>query len=269
MKTAPPSSAQSVKSADRVLAILELFAFRQAPLTLSQVAAALDYPMSSVTMLLKSMCARGYLTFIPETKSYMPTLSVAMLGNWVMGKLFQNGAVIALMDQIQKDTGETVILGTRSGLYAHYLHTVQSQRLMRFYIQPGLLRPLSESAVGRALLMPCSDAELREYASQVSTTRSLDKHHVDADLLIGEIRQSRQQGFAYSDLYTAGICAIALPVRLNMEFPCAVAVAGPIFKLKRKREKIATTIRELSRMYLKSSSATMIEPIEEGRRWGV
>lgn len=251
MKTAPASPPQSVKSAERVLAILELFAFRQAPLTLSQIAGALGYPMSSVTMLLKTLCAHGYLRFQPESKTYLPTLSVPMLGNWVMGETFQDGAVIALMDQIQKDTGETVILGARNGLHAHYLHTVQSQRLMRFYIKPGLLRPLSESAVGRALLMRCSDAELRAYAAQVARNRSLEKHPVDVEFLITEMEQSRQRGYAYSDQHTAGICAIALPIHLSDEFPCAIAVAGPIFKLKRRREKVADMIRELSRMYLR------------------
>src|SRR5690606_11345545 len=191
MTKAPATPPPSVKSAERVLAVLELFAFRQAPLTLSQIAQALGYPMSSVTMLPKTLCTRGYLHFQPDSKTYVPTLSVAMLGNWVMGESFQDGAVIALMDQIQKDTGETVILGARNGLHAHYLHTVQSQRLMRFYIKPGLLRPLSESAVGRALLMQCSDDELRAYAKQVSKTRSLEKHPVDPDFLISEMQRSR------------------------------------------------------------------------------
>lgn len=251
MQTTPASSPQPVKSAERVLAILELFAFRQAPLTLTQIAKALNYPMSSVTMLLKTLNAQGYLSFDADSKCYMPTLSVAMLGNWVKGEAYQDGAVIALMDQIQKDTGETVILGARQGLHAHYLHTVQSQRLMRFYIKPGLLRPLSESAVGRALLMHCSEDELRAYASDVAKTHSLEKHPVDSDILLNEIRRSRERGYAYSDQHTAGICAIALPIQLSPGTPCAIAVAGPIFKLKRRRDKVAEMIGELARMYLK------------------
>lgn len=263
MTSAPASPPSSVKSAERVLEILDLFAFRRAPLSLSQIASTLGYPMSSVTMLLKTMCARGYLQFDPETKLYKPTLSVAMLGTWVMGELYQNGAVIALMDQIQKDTGETVILGARNGLHAQYLHTVQSQRLLRFYIKPGLLRPLSESAVGRALLMQSTDAELRAYAEQTSTHRSLEKRAVDAARLIDEIGRARKQGFAYTDQFTAGICAIALPVDLHAGIPCAIAVAGPIFRLKRKREEVANVILELSRIFLKSPNAVKLGPPEE------
>lgn len=256
METAGVSPA--VKSADRVLAILELFAFRQAPLTLSEVASELGLPMSSVTMLLKTMCARGYLSFSSDTKRYTPTLSVPMLGTWVMGELFQDGAVIALMDQIQKDTGETVILGARNGMYAQYLHTVQSQRLMRFYLKPGHLRPLSDSAIGRALLLHCDEQALREYAAQAGRGRSLEKKQLNADHLIAEMQRTRRQGYAYSDQHTAGICAIALPVRLNTEHPCAIAVAGPTFKLRPKREKVATAIRELSRIYLKESGSDPI-----------
>src|SRR3546814_4763895 len=89
---------------------------------------------------MKSLSASGYVQLDPDTKSYVPTLRVAMLGTWIMGNLFMDGAVIALMDQVQKDTGETVILGARNGLHAQYLHTVQSRRLLRFFVKPGLLR---------------------------------------------------------------------------------------------------------------------------------
>src|SRR3546814_2029354 len=99
--------------------------------------------MSSVLSLMESLSASGYIQLDPDTKSYVPTLRVAMLGTWIMGNLFMDGAVIALMDQVQKDTGETVILGARNGLHAQYLHTVQSRRLLRFFVKPGLLRPMS------------------------------------------------------------------------------------------------------------------------------
>src|SRR3546814_18360070 len=80
----------SVKSADRVLAILDLFALRQKALTLTEISSELGYPMSSVLALMKSLSASGYIQLDPDTKSYVPTLRVAMLGTWIMGNLFRS-----------------------------------------------------------------------------------------------------------------------------------------------------------------------------------
>ncbi|MCC2594860.1 IclR family transcriptional regulator [Pusillimonas sp. MFBS29] len=249
MTSFEPSSTGVVKSADRVLAILELFALRQQPLNLTQISSELGYPMSSVLALMKSLCAKGYVVLNPEQKTYSLTIRVPMLGTWVMGDLFQNGAVIALMDQIQKDTGETVILGAQNGLHAQYLHTVQSQKLLRYYLKPGLLRPMTRSAIGKALLMHHDDEALTAFAASANAASSLEKSYVDAAALIHEVGQLRKQGYAYTEGLTEGICAIGLPLRLT-HGDCAVAVAGPVFRLRRKREKVVSIVRQLSGIYL-------------------
>src|SRR3546814_8254576 len=75
-----------------------------------------------VLALMKSLSASGYIQLDPDTRCYVPTLRVAMLGTWIMGNLFMDGAVIALMDQVQKDTGETVILGDRKSTRLNSSH---------------------------------------------------------------------------------------------------------------------------------------------------
>lgn len=241
----------SVKSADRVITILELFALRQRPLNLTEIASELSYPMSSVLAILKSLCAKQYVHFDSEHKVYTPTLRVAMMGGWLMGGLFRGGAVIALMQQLQRDTGETVILGARNGLYAQYLHTVQSRELLRFYLKPGLLRPITQSAIGRALLSRYSHDELHELIGQLNKESVLEKNLINAESLITEIDEIKAQGYAYTDRLTEGICAIGMPVPLVYgQSQCAIAVAGPVFRLKRKKEKVVTAIRALSGIYL-------------------
>jgi len=236
----------SVKSADRVIAILELFALRQKSLSLTEIASELGYPMSSVLALLKSLCATGYVSFQQDSKTYSPTLRVAMLGSWIMGELFQNGTVIALMDQIQKETGETVILGTRSGLHAQYVHTVQSQRLLRHYVRAGLLRPMTKSAVGRAILMQYDDEEIVRFVRLANQSTTLERTLLNEQKVLEDIRAVRETGYAMTDQLTPGICAIGVPVLLFKGTPCAIAVAGPTFRIRRKRDRIVSIARQLS-----------------------
>ena len=76
-----PLAERTVKSARRVLEVLELFAERRGPLTVGEVAAALAYPQSSASVLLQSLVALGYLVHDRGQRTFLPTLRVAFLGD--------------------------------------------------------------------------------------------------------------------------------------------------------------------------------------------
>src|SRR3546814_13181888 len=127
MPTSHHPQPTSVKSAGQVITILDLFALWQRPLNLTEIASEMGYPMSSVLAILKSLCTKQYVHFDTEHKVYTPTLRVAMMGGWLMGGLFRGGTVIALMQQLQKDIGETVILGAQNGLFDQSLRSEESR----------------------------------------------------------------------------------------------------------------------------------------------
>ena len=56
-------SSLQVKSATRAIEILEFFKGAREPRAMSDIAAALGYPQSSTTVLLKTLIALGYLNF--------------------------------------------------------------------------------------------------------------------------------------------------------------------------------------------------------------
>ncbi len=62
-----------VKSAGRVLEVFEFFAHRHAPATVSEVTAAPGFPLSSTSVLLKSLRSLGYLDHDARTERYLPS----------------------------------------------------------------------------------------------------------------------------------------------------------------------------------------------------
>ena len=62
-----------VKSASRTLDVFELFAREQRPLTLSEVAAALDAPLSSCFNLVRALKGRGFLFGVGPRRQIYPT----------------------------------------------------------------------------------------------------------------------------------------------------------------------------------------------------
>src|SRR5687768_9688807 len=69
MKASTQEPSGSVKSAVRVLDLLELLD-RVGQLSHADIAEALEIPKSSLTQLLRTLVARGYIAFDPAAKAY-------------------------------------------------------------------------------------------------------------------------------------------------------------------------------------------------------
>ena len=115
-----------VKSARRVLEILEYFDDMQRPATVMEVAGALDYPQSSTSALLRSLARLGYLNHDSRARTYVSTVRTALLGSWVNAEFVRGGPVIEMMQELNRRTGDNVVLAVRNGLQCQYVHVLQA-----------------------------------------------------------------------------------------------------------------------------------------------
>lgn len=240
-----------VKSAIRVIEILELFDRLQRPLTLSEIADSLGYPRSSTMALLYSLKDQDYMSFDPLEKQYTPTTRVALLGGWIHGSVFQDGVIVGLMNQLQRESGETVMLALQNGMHAQYVHTVQSQDLLRFYLRPGMLRPICRSAVGLAILAQQSTERVRRLVERINAQKIDPQGSVSYASLEQSLEMVRQQGYAFSDKVTDDACALAiiLPTRRGQP-PTALGLSGPTRRLARQKEVMYRLMKELASEHL-------------------
>lgn len=160
----------TVKSVRRVFDVLELFARARRPLSLKEVCGAFGFAPSSGAALLKSLVALGYLDYDRRTRSYFPTMRLAVLGQWIESALFGGGKVLSLMKRLHKATGETVMLATQSDLSAQYVHSVGGPEPLLAAVPVGTLRPLANSGMGWLLLSRHSEADI-EKLCRASTSR--------------------------------------------------------------------------------------------------
>ncbi|MBF6989160.1 IclR family transcriptional regulator [Cupriavidus sp. IK-TO18] len=236
-----------VKSAVRIIEILELFDRLQRPLTLSEIADTLGYPRSSTMGLLQSLRAMDYMAFDDEEKHYTPTNRVALLGGWLHGRVFQDGVIVGLMNQLQRESGETVMLALQNGMHAQYVHTVQSQDLLRFYLRPGMLRPICRSAVGLALLAQQSPERVRRLVERINEQQIDPSGPVSYPALSRTLDSVRTQGYAYSDAVTEDACAIAIVLPSRRGQPAtALGVSGPTRRLGKQKEAMYRLMKELA-----------------------
>ena len=156
--------ARVVKSAIRVLEILELFDRLQREASVSEIARELGYPVSSTSMLLGNLLERGYLRHGPDQRTYFPTPRVTVLGGWIEPLLTPHAEVMRMMAELGEATGETIILAAPTRDQAQYLHVVPATTTMRMHVGPGTMRPLLASGLGRVLLASFPEDKVRHLA---------------------------------------------------------------------------------------------------------
>lgn len=231
---------RSIKSAERTLALFELFSSKQRPLTVGEITKFLNIPQPSVTMLLRNLIALGYLEQDRYARTYAPTIRIAFLGSWIHQAYVQDRQLEWRLNQLFSAVEETTFIGIQNGLHVQYILFIKSESPQRFDVQARMARPLAVSAVGKALLSLKSDDEIKKLVHGANVDASDSRFRVNPQALIAELTDVRSRGYAETcGEVSDGIATIAMPVRpLLGQSPLAVAVGGTIERIRSKKSLI-------------------------------
>ncbi|GGB40669.1 transcriptional regulator [Tistrella bauzanensis] len=243
-----------VKSAGRVLGLLQIFAEHRRAMRVSEIAQALGIPQSSTSMLLKTLTAMGYVSFDAEAKAFRPTLRVTLLGAWLNDEFAREGSVDEMMVAMARATRDMVILGVESGVFSEYIHVVQSEQDLRYALRPGTRRPLPATNIGRVLLSLKPDDEIERIVRRINAEAAETDHRFDMAGTMRAIRAIRGEGHSFShNLISSGASVIALPMPTPAGYkPMAIGVGGPTDRLVRGHDVILAEMRRLIAQYLGS-----------------
>jgi DNA-binding IclR family transcriptional regulator len=242
----PPSEQKTVKSAGRVLEVLEYFDDIQRHSTVMEIADALGYPQSSTSALLRSLVSLGYLNFDPHTRAYITSSRVALLGSWANSPFFTEGGIISMMKDLNELTGDTIVLATRNGLYVQYIHVIQATSPARLHMTLGTARRLAASGAGYAVLSTMSDVEVTRLVMRINAEAEEGQPLIRIRDLLETLAVARRRGYAFTwDVVTRGGGIIAAPLpRINGQ-PLMVIGIGGISEVMRAREQeLAAILKE-------------------------
>jgi DNA-binding IclR family transcriptional regulator len=204
----------TVRSAARVLDILEYLARLPDGASLSECVAALDLPKSSTLMLLRTVLARGYVVRDASDR-YRLNETFRLYGFGWGGHRFARLIALArpVMVMLSQAVGETVILGAAEDRCLITLDKVVSEQLIRYDADLSTKWPFYCTAMGRTILAYATE-EARERMLEIVPRAKLTPHTVtDLDRLRAIIARVRQDGYAIvEDEYALGGCGIAAPI---------------------------------------------------------
>jgi DNA-binding IclR family transcriptional regulator len=228
-----------VKSADRVLQILELIGQNREGLTHSDIASSLTIPKSSLSALLANLLEREYLSADKSGKRYLLGPQILVLaGRYLAGQdLIQIGQ--GVLSKLTEETGESTAMAIRDGYGILIVSKVNSSKSIIQFMNIGERRPMYATAAGKAILAHLSEEELQEYFSSVEMVPVTKKTITDRQVLEKELEKIRSGAVAYShEEIEEGMVALSAPVfDLSGEVVATIVAGMPSIRLNPKIEK--------------------------------
>ena len=212
------SDSRTIKSAHRVLEILEYFDQDRRHATVMDMSRTLSYPQSSTSELLRCLTRLGYLHYNRFRRTYSPTARVALLGAWVKPALFRGGPVLSAIDRVADLVGETVILSTASNYVVQHLHVIHGQEEDAIDAHVGDTLPLLHSPQGKLLLSSYQNDHIRSAVHRLNAEEADASRHVRLADVMEEMAGLREKGWLVTDEEDGSGCiAVLLPARRGMD----------------------------------------------------
>lgn len=208
-----PEARPEVKSAARILDLLELLGAAAGPLRHSEIARHMEMPKSSASALLDTLEGRGYVT--SGADGYVLAEHYRE-GGWALGEY---GVVLRVargaMQRVAQETGESAFLAVPvHDWQVRYVEKVVSENPLRYDIPLGTQRPAHSTSVGRVLLAEMPDDMLQRYLASERVAKVTPKTVTDPRKIMAAIERVRRDGCALiSDSSVVGASGVAAPIR--------------------------------------------------------
>lgn len=201
----------SVKSATRVLDLLELFTLVPETMGVSDVAKRLEIPKSSAQALLLTLVGRGYLT--RDGGGY--SLPAELRGGWVGGiRSRLLGIAAPVMKRMAEESGESAFVGMiTGGGKVQYLAKAVSPKEVRYDASLAHLRPVYCTSMGLVVLAHLPEAQVGRWLKPALLVPVTPRTETDPAKIGQMLRQARKDGYAeVRDANVEGASGVSAPI---------------------------------------------------------
>ena len=256
-----------MKSAVRVMEILELFSSMKIPLTGMDISRRLGYPKSSTNAILKSLVALGYLTIDSDTLKYFPSFRMAYLSDWVPHTMIDKREADKLLEQLHDLTGETVTLSMRNGSNMQFIKVLPGKFPISLIIAKGYSVPIFGTSVGAAYLSTMTNPAINELYSRYRNAGKEQGIDEEFQAVCADVASVRKLG--YANLYNRVLPdtgAIAMPLHDGyIEHNLVIGVGGLATRIRRMEKEIVKMTKSVVDSYRRWAAGRNVKPIGRSR----
>jgi IclR family acetate operon transcriptional repressor len=236
-----PKPSYNITALQRGLRLLQLFSESPHGLTAKQVAGRSRLPVSTVHRFLVNLENAGFLN-CSRDGVYQLGIACFTIGQAALGQLDLRRVSLPYLEELNRQTGETIHLTLRHSLSAVYVEELDSLEQLRIYSRIGAAVPLYCTAVGKVMLAYMPDEERDRVLPQLRLKRFTPNTVGNLQELAAELYRVRKNGYAYDlEEHELHIRCIAAPVwDHESNVGASVSITAPMVRMT------ATRLRQLA-----------------------
>lgn len=250
---AAPKERGGIQSLERAFAILEEVARNIEGINVADLSKAVGLHNSTTFHLVKTMAHLGYISQVRDSKRYRIGSKLFTLAAGALEENSFLAVATPVLETLTGETGEAAHFAIRSGNSIVVIARTAGSGLLQMVDRNGGQRPAHGTALGKVLLSPLNDAQIRQFLGSGPLTKFTPKTIVEREALLREIAEVRRTGIAYDDgEFDEEVRCVAVPVfDFAGRVAGAVGISGAVWRLslqslQGKAEQVREAARSIS-----------------------
>jgi DNA-binding IclR family transcriptional regulator len=248
-----PKRSYNITALQRGLRLLHIFSESPYGLTAKHVAGRSRLPVSTVHRFLANLEGAGFLNCTGDGVYHLGIACFA-IGQAALGQLDIRRVSLPYLQELNRQTRETIHLTVRHGLSAVYVEKLDSPEQLRIHSRIGAAVPLYCTAVGKIMLAHMPDDERKQALPQLGLRRLTPNTVGNLQELEAELYRVRKNGYACDlEEHELHIRCVAAPIwdhagAVNASLSItAPVVRMPVTRLRQLATLIQTAGLQISR----------------------
>lgn len=249
----PESERPAVQSVIHALDILDYMVSCPREVGVTELARVMSIHKSTVSRLLSTLDARGYVMRNPQTRQYSLGMHLLELSRAKLDQLDLRSMARPYLESLVRDTGETAHLAIMDSDKVVYIDKVDTPQTLMMRSKVGYRIAVHCTALGKAMIAQFPEDVASSLLDPASMVRFTPNTITDPDALKQHLAVVRERGYAVDDEeHENGIRCVASAVKDHAgRVVGAISLSGPTLRVSRERaeslgELVCKTSRRLS-----------------------
>jgi DNA-binding IclR family transcriptional regulator len=224
---------RSATTLEKALQVLEVILEQPQSIGMPDLTDRLGMSRQSLHRVLQQMHQQGLIVKIPNRDRFAIGARLSKLAFDIIRSANQGIPILATIQKVVADMGESCTLGVVAGRDYVYIERVECEREPRIHIVTGIQLPAHITSGGKAMMAFLPDKVRAKTVQTLDLVAWTKNTIIDSDELLVELEEIRKRGYAIGDEeYSEGIMGVGVPVLAPDGFALAsLAIHAPIHRV--------------------------------------
>lgn len=200
---------------DRAIAIVEALAIAARPMSITELAAACQLPLTTVHRMASQLEKRAMVKRAMGSKKLIVGQRLVRLGNAAVEAAMRADQPHQVLAAVAREVGESCQIGIRNDNEVVYIDTVRVTHAAGLHFEQGRRSPIYCTSIGKLYLAEMDDDDFEQWLASIHLPKLTPNTISSRSDLRKEIHHVRHKQWASNnEEFLPGVVGCAVPIRL-------------------------------------------------------